>query len=308
MTTITIRASDAVTALEMVQRRLGEDALILSTRSFDGLVEVEATDDPAPPRPVAPQDHRQAPAQGATQGPTQAKPDLPSFLTGAAPVMAATQAKPDAPNFSAVMHRRQVLQAGRIVLYGPAGAGKSIVAIQLALQIVGENSAIRPRFFFCGSGSRSDGALLAQKSRLLGMDFAFSAADHLPAPQAGTVQIVVVSARHDLAALCARTALDGNKGVGVLVLPAGLRADILQSLARTWTDKPDRAILSVTTTAQDAQSDHAALARLGITALWISAPDTLVGGLEIVTAAKAPVVVRPPLRTISVTSDPRHHP
>lgn len=46
MTTLIFRAPDTVTALEMVQRKMGDDALILSTESEDGQVVVKATTDP----------------------------------------------------------------------------------------------------------------------------------------------------------------------------------------------------------------------------------------------------------------------
>jgi flagellar biosynthesis GTPase FlhF len=42
MTTITIRAADSAEALEEVMRRLGPDALILSTRQSRGMVEMVA--------------------------------------------------------------------------------------------------------------------------------------------------------------------------------------------------------------------------------------------------------------------------
>jgi len=43
MSTITVRAPDSVTALELVQRRLGDDALILSNLWIDGQVEITAS-------------------------------------------------------------------------------------------------------------------------------------------------------------------------------------------------------------------------------------------------------------------------
>src|SRR6056297_4360510 len=45
MSTITVRAPDSVTALELVQRRLGDDALILSNLWIDGQVEITASDE-----------------------------------------------------------------------------------------------------------------------------------------------------------------------------------------------------------------------------------------------------------------------
>ncbi len=288
MTTITIRAPDSVTALELVQKRLGDDALILSSTWADGQVEIVASDEtpvavpppiatavaaPMPaPAPVDPAPLPVRPALGATR---DAEPvALPGFLLRADhPMM------PPSP-FGAVLLRQEMLTTRRLVLFGPAGAGKSMAAIQYALL---RRTAAKPEpveFFFIGSGSHSDGALLAQKSHLIGMETRFCPASDLPDPTPDSVQVVVVSARTREAAMFARVACAEKRGAGVIVLPTGMRADILRSLATPYRQITQAAILSQPQFLPPAAADFTALSDLGIPHLWISAPDRLVNGLD----------------------------
>src|SRR3990167_6187737 len=52
MSTIVVRAPDSAQAMEEVLRRLGADAFILSTTQSNGQVEIRATSEAAPRRPV----------------------------------------------------------------------------------------------------------------------------------------------------------------------------------------------------------------------------------------------------------------
>ena len=45
MAEITVRAIDSALAMEEVQKRLGDDALIISTKRIDGQIEITATDE-----------------------------------------------------------------------------------------------------------------------------------------------------------------------------------------------------------------------------------------------------------------------
>ena len=45
MAEITVRAIDSALAMEEIQKRLGDEALIISTRRVDGQIEITATDD-----------------------------------------------------------------------------------------------------------------------------------------------------------------------------------------------------------------------------------------------------------------------
>ena len=45
MAEITVRAIDSALAMEEIQKRLGDEALIISTKRVDGQIEITATDD-----------------------------------------------------------------------------------------------------------------------------------------------------------------------------------------------------------------------------------------------------------------------
>ena len=47
MTEITVRAADSSLAMEEIQKKLGDDAYIVSTRKTGGQIEIVATDDDA---------------------------------------------------------------------------------------------------------------------------------------------------------------------------------------------------------------------------------------------------------------------
>ncbi|MGR3696850.1 MAG: hypothetical protein ACU0CB_01140, partial [Roseovarius sp.] len=69
--------------------------------------------------------------------------------------------------------RDRLLSTPRIVLVGQVGAGKSQIALQLALMRLTRTPGVTVEFCFCGTGSHGDGAVLAQKSHLLGMTTLF---------------------------------------------------------------------------------------------------------------------------------------
>ena len=49
MAEITVRALDSALAMEEIQKRLGDEALIISTKRVDGKIEITATDDELKP-------------------------------------------------------------------------------------------------------------------------------------------------------------------------------------------------------------------------------------------------------------------
>ena len=49
MAEITVRAIDSALAMEEIQKRLGDEALIISTKRVDGQIEITATDDELKP-------------------------------------------------------------------------------------------------------------------------------------------------------------------------------------------------------------------------------------------------------------------
>ncbi len=71
MPVVTVRAADSATAMDEIIRRLGPDAMILSTRARDGQVEIVATDEviPVPARTRRPETPVEVPDQPAEPEP-----------------------------------------------------------------------------------------------------------------------------------------------------------------------------------------------------------------------------------------------
>ena len=328
---ITVRAADSVTALELIQRKLGDDALILQTVTVDGQVEITATNDPVPavrhrvdlllndpePREMAPaQVSKPSPPQkhvladgkiasfrglwerakregGAAAGTTAVQDGTPRAVLPPIP----TDAAPDCGAFKT---------AHRIVLCGPIGAGKTQVGLQLAMMRAALLPTVRPVFFFCGPGSDGDGAVLAQKSHLLGMETHFATPPQIPAPGPDQIQVVVLSGRMTDAPEMARHLSGGPVTVSALVLPAGLTRSRLQRHARKWGGIAPGVILTAPADMPPEQTETQDVVSVGLVPLWHSDPAVLLNGLHpISTGAPAqpnPVehVARPVLR--------RHHP
>jgi len=310
MSTITVRAPDSVTALELVQRRFGDDALILSNLWVDGQVEITASDEMPDPaeRP------RKSPSVDVligdpvpAPGPAPDRARLPGFLDPHAPKpfarmletakTAPPPVRPQANQDSAparpdpVILRDRLLSAPRIVLGGPVGAGKSQVALQLALMRLARTPQTRVDFFFCGTGSHGDGAFLAQKSHLLGMDTHFIPPADLPAPETGQVQIVVISGRGGDGPSACQAALSRPEARAALVLPAGLRRGRLRALRQIWGEAGTTAILTDPEGALPATDERDDLVAAGLLPLWVSAPERLVDGLCVAERVEAAAVL-----------------
>jgi hypothetical protein len=144
MTTIIIRAADTAQAFDEVRRRLGPDALILSTRQNRGLVEVEATtalamaEKPAAPAPIGVFQHlldQATGADGAASGAAVLPPDL----------------------------------TGRVVLFGLPGAGCSLLAARLAACALRTKGGAVPRLVAPRPDILTATGALAQWARLLGL-------------------------------------------------------------------------------------------------------------------------------------------
>jgi energy-coupling factor transporter ATP-binding protein EcfA2 len=314
---MTFRARDNATALELVERRFGGDALILSTVYADGQVEITATDEAPPPaKPNAgfpARSRRQIdvtldepvslntttpeidpkPMRESGQG-TGANA-LPSFLRRPAPphpfaeVMDAAKQgvalqdipAPKTPSARPIVGalRTKLLQASRIVLVGPCGAGKTQVALQLALLLRAQRPQVRTKFVFCGTGSRADGAVLAQKSHLLGMTTVFKKSADLDAPAQDETEIVLLSGRVIDAPQQARGLLGAPGAQTLLVLPDGLRTERLSRLIAQWRDITTWTAVGNVAVADRSEAETALATAAGLDLLWLSDPDALVDGL-----------------------------
>lgn len=317
MATITIRAPDSVTALELVQKRLGAEALILSTRSVDGVVEILATDDPVS-RPLS-GTQKPIPQTASVDimiadAPERPQPVLRSDALPPAGERTSfaqylDRATTPAPMgfgtaFGAVFKRRRAIRAPRIVIYGPAGSGKSLAAVQLALLRLEEVPGESIEFFFCGSGSHADGAMLAQKSHLLGMRTVFCPSGDVPPPTLSGCQIIVVSGRCMEAPQSVRVLLRDDKYIGLLVLPTGLNADHLARVVDRWGTGAAGVVLSKPDFVAPGAPEISHLQKIGLTPLWTSAPDLLLAGLQAALASEGPV----PLSGSLAAQDPGANP
>lgn len=214
MATITIRASDSAAALDEALRQLGPDAMILSTRQHRGQVEIVArsgnADDGAPPTPPALRTPSGLPPLGS---PAAGFGDHLRRAMTRDIVVAPQSLPPHLP--------------GRIVLAGPPGAGRSMLAARLAAEALRAPAAARPvliaprRDALCAPGP------LAGWARLLGLVahrpvWGTAGAGPLAPPDPGETQIVDLSALPPLpSADLARLAALPEARLW-LVLPAGL--------------------------------------------------------------------------------------
>ena len=313
MSTMTFRARDNATALELVERRFGGDALILSTVYVDGRVEITATDEVPPPASseaaafgtsrrridvvldedvtLEPQ-AAPAPAPEAAPEPTN-ETTLPGVLRRAerrpfaealeeAKQATPVSSKPATPTSSASASQRRadILAARRIVLVGPSGAGKTQVALQLALLCRARSPKARTGFVFCGTGSKADGAVLAQKSHLLGMTTVFKKPADLDAPALGETEIVLLSGRVQDAVLQARGLLGAPGTQTLLVLPDGLRPQRIARLGDQWREITSSVTFGHVAEADVAEAETALPDQSGLELLWLSDPDALVDGLR----------------------------
>lgn len=210
---------------------------------------------------------------------------VPETAEGQAPDIQTPQPEPETPAPSLpdpVILRDRLLSTSRIVLVGQVGAGKSQIALQLALMRLTRTPGLTVEFCFCGTGSHGDGAVLAQKSHLLGMTTLFDTPDTLAAPQTGTVQIVVISGRGNDGATLAEAALSLPEARAALVVPGGLRPERIAALQHRWAGRTISAILSGCEDMPDATTDVAALRAVGLVPLWCASNDRLVDGLRVI--------------------------
>lgn len=225
MSVVTVRARDSQRAMDEVIRRLGEDAFILSTRHAGGMVEIRAA--------------RDAQAQDAQ---AQGGPRFAVALAEAAAQPAAAAPNP-LPDVAALARRllppdaRADWQPARIVLAGPPGAGKSMLAARLAARILRDGSGRRPRLIMPQPGPRLTDDRLRGWARLMGLVPELphvQDAAALPDPDPMFPEIVDLSdvAAHavELAGLLAAA----PQTEVLLCLPAGLHPARIASLAASW--------------------------------------------------------------------------
>lgn len=255
MAKVTLRARDSSEALALVAERLGPDALILSTAARDGWIEVTATDEPQP-----------KPATRKAQAPARAN------------------VADDLPHASRTL-LRAVMGAKRVVIFGPQGAGKSRLALQIATaRLEGRDPVLLPRFGFLPAQAHSDAASLICKARLLGEAVEIVDADTWTSPPEGRADLIVVSGALGASGPdLAQRLMVGMGALGLLVLPFGLRRDVVAQQARHWRGLAAALVLGQGNGADCAaelpEDETQALCAAGVPLLWRSHPTNLIGGL-----------------------------
>lgn len=318
MDTVTIQASDSASALDIVQQKFGDDALILSMDTGDdGTVTIVASPDAEPPERVQPAVSRRPqidivvgdvatppppiPSAGQTRHePARRKPALPSFLRrekAPDPVTKPetetnSEANPPSPSFAETLKLAQsagnashpsarpaALDARRVVMVGPSGAGKSLAALQLAALRLNHDPGTRPRVFYCGNGSHSDAGFLFQKAHLLGLGIEIRQPEMIDAPQPGEFQVIIVTGRGGPGPDRMRPLIEADDATAIIVLPAGLRKERIIGLSRPWGTDVANVILSADPEFPATQTDSDEIVNAGLTHIWNSDSARIVKGL-----------------------------
>ncbi len=312
MPTTVVRAEDSAQAMDEIVARLGPDALILSTVKRNGMVEITATTDPVPPKeavalakePEAAAEPKLASAEivplpkteqllvqtRKPPAPEEAKPGFARLFksrmnpapeeVGAQPVPSATSG---GEGIATLMRRAQiapastVLRARRLVLVGRVGAGKSLLALQIAAEQAQAGRDVQVSFV---GASHADGAYLMSKARLLGCPMDFASADVLKSsPRVNDLHIVVVSGRTPLPDDVIDAIAVQDDTVTVLTMPLGMRRKSVLTSASQW--RALDPVVALTATPGDAldADDVSGLVDAGLPLTWISALKSVVGAL-----------------------------
>ena len=225
MTAITVRAANTHKAMEELLHRLGPDALILSTRPVDGGVEITALPPDADP------------TEAAERAP------LPEPASFAQALQRETARKAPADPLTHLA-RRLLLPEGlsedpvtRILIAGPPGAGKSMLAARLAAQLLLADQSARPHII-----APTPGALLVEDrlrgwARLMGLTpdrSSVATTLHLPDPTPQAPQIVDLSDIPEDAVTVAARLIETEGAELILCLPAGLHPARTARLCRDW--------------------------------------------------------------------------
>lgn len=273
MNTMVFSADDAARALDEAVRRLGPDALILSTRQAGGRVEVTA----AAPDAIDPAvETARAPAPFRS----------PEPLRGPEPIHSSEAPRAPAP-FAAEFLRRIAAEPGaavpglpplrvlppdlppRIVLAGPPGAGRSMLAARLAAQSLRTQGAAAPRLIAPRSDLLVPPGRLSGWARLAGLQperpvWPQNRITLPPLPAPGETQIIDLS---DLPAFPAEALpqLVACPGAALwLVLPAGLHPQAHDTLCPPFRGRATCIVLTRTDICPPTVDDLALGARHGI--------------------------------------------
>lgn len=220
MTVVTVRARDSQKAMDEVIRRLGADAYILSTTQSGGMVEIRASRDPQPRFASVLADIAARPTVPLPPAPESPSPDLSDLARRLFRPLPESDAPPR-----------------RMILVGPPGAGKSLLAARLAAQVLLGGDGRVPRLIVPLSGPRLTQDRLRGWARLMNLlpeQPRLAEAMALPDPNPWLPEIIDLSEVPDHAADLA-AALGAVEGAEVILcLPAGLHPARTARLCGLW--------------------------------------------------------------------------
>lgn len=286
MKVITARGSDSAEAMDEVIRLLGVNALILSTRVRDGMVEIEAADD-MPERPSlrsVPERQEPAPQGQSFADLLEARSDWAPMpkLRPAVPPRRTPWAQVTPTRLQAALLDRleadllppEPLTPGRLaprtLILGPPGAGKSLLAVRLAAEAMLADRACQPQVIAPRMVNPLSDDRLRGWLRLLGLTADrpligdLMAEDETLTPVENRPQIIDLSdipqATPELATALARL----MPTEVILALPAGLSARQAARLARHWAPAGPGICLTFTDLGAPEQALLLALAEAGL--------------------------------------------
>ncbi|WP_096785568.1 hypothetical protein [Rhodobacter sp. CZR27] len=277
MGVLTVRAPDSQQAMEEVLRRLGPDAYILSTAQRDGQIEIRAARE-LPPVPGTPrtfgellEERRAETARPALVAERGWVPPAPRPLSPGSGTLADTLLPATPPRLPA-----------RLVVVGPPGAGKTLLALRFAALMIEERPGAEPVILAPRVGHEGPDARLRHWARLLDLPverprLADLDAFLAPEPDPLRPEIVDLSCLPDASPERIEAMMEAGAEV-VLALPAGLAPRLALRLAAA----PAGVTLCLTRTDlwTPEEAELAALARSGLRLGWESGGTGVVDALR----------------------------
>lgn len=247
MTTITVRAKTSQKAMEEILRRLGPDALILSTRKVDGQYELRASGDGLDADAAlapAPAQAEPSPARPALRASRDPSPFERSFRAAASRPAAKSSARPQAGDPLADLARRLFFAPGldepiapRSVILGPPGSGKSLLAARLAGRILQADRRLQPRLIAPAPGLHLHEDRLRGWARLMGLSLdrpTIQQALDFTDPDPAFPEIFDLSDAADHTPDLAARLIDSDDAELILCIPAGTHPALTARLCRDW--------------------------------------------------------------------------